>query len=181
MVGWRGGRTGRGLAMLPEVAVVGDGATWIWTLADEHFGARGEIVDCFHACEHHGTLAKTLYGAGPPAAAWAARRREDLLAQGPTPVVHALRRAKAPTTEAAQVLRVERGYFTRNAERMQYPLFRLDGLPIASGAIESAADYVVQRRMKRAGMRWSPAGGQAMLTLRARLRCRRPLVLPTAA
>ena len=49
------------------------------------------------------------------------------------------------------------------------------GLPIGSGAIESAADHVVQRRMKRAGMRWSEAGGDAMLALRARQRSRRPL------
>ena len=58
---------------------------------------------------------------------------------------------------------------------MDYPSLRLDGLPIGSGAIESAADHVVQRRMKRAGMRWSDPGGDAILALRARLRSRRPL------
>ena len=61
---------------------------------------------------------------------------------------------------------------------MQYPQYRLDGLPIGSGAIESAADHVVQRRMKRAGMRWSDTGGDALLALRARLRSGRPLTLP---
>ena len=64
---------------------------------------------------------------------------------------------------------------------MTYPVFRLDGLPIGSGAIESAADHVVQRRLKRAGMRWSESGADAVLTLRARLRSGRPLALSPAA
>ena len=34
--------------------------------------------------------------------------------------------------------------------------------------IESAADHVVQRRMKCAGMRWSAPGGDAILALRSR-------------
>ena len=76
--------------------------------------------------------------------------------------------------------RLERGYFAHNAERLDYPTLRLDGLPLGSGVIESAADHLVQRRMKRAGMRWSDAGGDALLALRARLRSRRPFILPVA-
>jgi len=49
-----------------------------------------------------------------------------------------------------------------------------------AGAIESAADHVVQQRMKRAGMRWSEEGGDAMLALRACVCSHRPLLLPTA-
>src|SRR5437764_1225298 len=74
----------------------------------------------------------------------------------------------------------ERRYLAHDAERMTYPEFRLEGLPIGSGAIESAADHLLQRRMKRAGMRWSEAGGDALLALRARLRSGRPLILPDA-
>ena len=77
------------------------------------------------------------------------------------------------------MLRLERGSFTTTAERMHYPALRLDGLPLGSGAIESAADHLVPRRMKRAGIRWSEAGGDAILALRARLRSKRPLTLPT--
>ncbi len=63
---------------------------------------------------------------------------------------------------------------------MDYPTLRLDGLPIGSGATESAADHVVQRRMKRAGMRWSDAGGDALLALLARLKSRRPILARAA-
>jgi hypothetical protein len=172
---WEGDVTGRGLAVLRTATVLGDGAAWIWNQADEHVDGRVEIVDYYHAAEHVGTVARALHGDSPAAAAWAAARRGELLAQGVEPIVAALRGVKAPTAEAAKVVRTERGYFAKNAERMQYPTFRLDGLPIGSGAIESAADHLVQRRMKRAGMRWSVPGGQALLTLRAHLRSRRPL------
>jgi hypothetical protein len=82
--------------------------------------------------------------------------------------------------EAAAVLRRERGSCTTNAERMDDPARRLEGLPSGSGASASAADQLVQRRMKRAGLRWSDPGGDAILALRARLRSKRPLTLPSA-
>jgi hypothetical protein len=175
VVRWEGGLVGRGLAVLREAAVLGDGARRIWGLAAEHFGARVEIVDFDHAAEHLHAAARAIFGEGAAAAAWAEARTAELLARGPEPVRAALRAAEAPPAEGRAALRAERGYFARNAERMTYPEFRLDGLPIASGAIESAADHLVRRRMKRAGMRWSDAGGDAMLALRARLRSGRPL------
>src|SRR5215212_9765717 len=169
------------LAVLREAVVVGDGAPWIWGLADEQFGARVEVVDYFHAAEHLHALAKALFGDGAATADWAAARAGELLARGSGPVLAALRAAEAPTAEAAEQLRLERGYFAKNAERMSYPELLLDGLPIGSGPVESTADHLVQRRMKRAGMRWSEPGGDAMLALRARLRSGRPLVAPRAA
>jgi hypothetical protein len=177
---WAGEVTGRGLAVLREAAMLGDGAAWIWNLADEHLDRRIEVVDLWHAAQHLSAVASALFGEGERAAAWARARRGALLAQGAEAVLAALRGVQAPTPEAAEVLRVERGYFTKNADRMQYPQYRLDGLPIGSGAIESAADHLVQQRMKRAGMRWSDAGGDALLALRARLRSARPLTLPAA-
>lgn len=175
---WEGELTGRGLAVLRELGLYGDGAAWIWNLGDERFDARIEVVDPYHAYQHLHAAARALFGDTPAATAWVDRRKADLLTEGVEPVVTALR-AKAPTVDAAEVLRLERGYFTTNAERMNYPALRLDGLPLGSGAIESAADHLVQRRMKRAGMRWSEAGGDAILALRARLRSKRPLTLPT--
>jgi Uncharacterised protein family (UPF0236) len=178
--GWEGGLSGRALAVLPTAVVLGDGAPWIWTLADEHLDRRVEIVDFWHACEHLHTLATALFGEGERATTWARDRAGELLAGGAEAVLAALREVRAPTPEAAAVLRVERGYFTKHAERMQYPLFQDDGLPIGSGAIEAAAGHVVQHRMKRTGMRWSDDGGDALLALRARVRSHRPLLLPTA-
>jgi hypothetical protein len=172
---WAGGVTGRGLAILRPALVLGDGAPWIWGLADEYIDQRIEAVDFWHAGQHLHKAATALFGETAEATAWAEARKADLATVGPAPVLAAFDRAKPPSAKAAEIRRLERDYFAKRVEQMDYPSLRLDGLPIGSGPIESAADHVVQRRMKRAGMRWSLAGGQAMLALRARLRSRRTL------
>lgn len=170
VVGWGGPVTGHGLAELRPVAVLGDGAAWIWNLAGDHFGESTEIVDFYHAGEHVWTVANTLYGQGSASAKeWALKRMKELKKEGIGPVLEALGKAKAETAETAEVVRRERGYFTTNRRRMEYAQFRERGLPIGSGAVESGAKSVVQVRMKRAGMRWSEAGAQGVLSLRAHL------------
>jgi predicted RNA-binding Zn-ribbon protein involved in translation (DUF1610 family) len=172
---WEGGVTGRGLAILRPAAILADGAVWIWNLADEYCDQRIEVSDFYHAAEHLAAVAAACLPDPAVATAWVDARKGELLTRGPLPVLDAFDRLKPPTPKAAEVRRVERAYFATRIDRMDYPSLRLDGLPIGSGAIESSADHVVQRRMKRAGMRWSEAGADAMLALRARHRSRRSL------
>jgi hypothetical protein len=170
VIRWEGPRTGTGLAVLRRVVVLGDGAVWIWHLAAEHFGERIEIVDCYHASEHLWALAHALYGPGTAeAAAWALARLHTLRHEGGAALLAALGRLRPPTAEAQEGVRRERGYFRTNVTRMAYPTFVGQGLPIGSGAVESAAKHLVQQRMKRPGARWSPTGAQAILTLCAQL------------
>jgi hypothetical protein len=171
------GVCGPALAVLRPVQVLGDGAVWIWHLSAAHFGAeRIEVVDWFHASEHLWTLGRALHGEGTPAtAAWVEHAAHLLWQHGPAPLLALLQATAAPTAEAAEALRRERGYFTANALRMQYPLFRKLGLPIGSGAIESEAKRLVQLRCKRPGMRWSAPGATSILSLRTHLLSRRPL------
>ena len=172
---WAGGVTGRGLAILREALILGDGAAWIWKLADDHWIDRIDVVDFYHASEHLATVAQAAFGDTADARAWTERHRHRLLTAGPDPVLAALASLAAPTPAARETLRRERGYFRQHAERMAYHTLRLDGLPIGSGAIESAATHVVQIRLKRPGMRWSVPGARAVLALRARDRSGRPL------
>jgi hypothetical protein len=174
VVAWQGSPLQRRLAVLPEVVVLGDGAPWIWNLAAEHFGARVEIVDFYHASEHLWTVAKALYGDTAAAACWATRQVTRLREQGVGPVRAALGQAQPATAEAAEVLRRERGYFRTNAARMAYPRFAVQGLPIGSGGVESSARHVVQQRLKRPGARWSEAGGQRVLNVRCQLLSHQP-------
>lgn len=168
VVGW----TGRGnhLAVLPKVVVLGDGAHWIWETAAELFGDRIEIIDYYHATEHVWAVARAVYGVDTPEArAWAEPACAALLAEGGSAVRVRLAALPAGLPAAAtEVVRRERGYFTRNAARMTYPAYRAAGLPIGSGAIESSAKHLVQQRLKRPGQRWSAAGAAALLALRAR-------------
>lgn len=161
--------------------VVGDGARWIWDLAAEHFGERTEVVDFYHAAEHVWAVARAVYGADADeariGATVAIRALRDV---GAAPVRAALAALRPETAAAAEVVRVERGYFATNADRMDYPAIAARRLPIGSGAVESSAKHVVQQRMKRPGQRWSERGARAMLALRARLASQRPLT-PTVA
>ncbi len=52
---------------------------------------------------------------------------------------------------------------------VNYPLYRDDGLPIGSGAVESACKNVAAR-MKRSGTTWTLAGAKHLLQLWGRTR-----------
>ena len=58
-------------------------------------------------------------------------------------------------------------YFYRNRDRMRYDVYLKKGWPIASGSVEGACNNLVKDRMERSGMRWTQAGAEAMLRLRA--------------
>jgi hypothetical protein len=176
VIGWEGPLGGRHLAHQRPVHVVADGAPWIWHRAADHCGARTEVVDFYHASEHLWEVARALYGAETPeATAWAHARVHELYKHGVDPVRAALTRARAPTAAAGETLRRERGSVATNTARMHYPTIRRQHLPIGSGAVESSGKHVIQQRMKRAGQRWSAAGGRAILALRACTASGRPL------
>jgi hypothetical protein len=176
IVRWEGGRRGYALARLRAVHVVGDGAPWIWHLAADHFGERTEVVDFYHAAEHVWAVARAVYGADTDEArVGAAVAVRAMRLTGAAPVRAALAALHPPPGPAAEVVRVERGYFATNAARMDYPTIADQGLPLGSGAVEASAGHVLQQRMKRPGQRWSITGGAAMCALRARRASGRPL------
>jgi hypothetical protein len=150
-----------------EVVVIGDGAPWIWHHAAVHYPGAIEIVDYWHACQHIHDLAKAQYGEGSsPGARWAREQCTRLYEAGPAGFRRALRRMKPRSPDAAERLRLERGYFTENAARMRYPQFRERGLMIGSGIAEAACKVVVGQRLKQAGMRWKHHGADPILALR---------------
>ena len=59
----------RGFHDAGRQVILGDGAPWIWNIADELFPNAIQIVDLFHAKERLWEVAKALYGAGTDLAA----------------------------------------------------------------------------------------------------------------
>jgi len=55
----------RGAGHIRQLVILGDGAVWIWNLADQHFPEATQIVDLYHAREHVHDLA-TLATRQPP-------------------------------------------------------------------------------------------------------------------
>jgi hypothetical protein len=156
-----------GLGGARETVVVGDGAEWIWNLADHHYPGATQIVDYWHACGHIHDLAKSLYEEGSAQGKhWAEERCRSLRTRGPTSLLRALRRRHARTPEQAEAIRAALRYFGNHSHRMRYPEFRRRGLMIGSGPVEAACKVVVGHRMKRAGMQWSHEGADHVLAVR---------------
>jgi hypothetical protein len=135
------------------------------------FGSeRVEILDWIHCCQPLWVVGDAVHGAGSSqAAAWVAHAKDVIWQEGSDALLRLLASCRAPTEEATKTLVTERGYFRTNAERMRYSTYRDQGLPVGSGAVESAAKRLVQQRMRRAGMRWSEVGARAILHLRCPL------------
>lgn len=161
---------GCGLSHAQQVVILGDGALWIWRLAAEHFPHAVQIVDVWHAREHVWKVARAVFGAGTPQAATWAEHACSLLVQGKIEdlVTEIVTLPAVPPEPGASrsVPEIERDYFISNAARMRYPAFRAQGMHVGSGIAEAACKTVVSTRAKRSGMRWTPAGLDAVLALR---------------
>lgn len=152
-----------------RVVVVGDGAKWIWNFAEEQFPNRVEILDYYHAAEHLNICASVLFGEGcEKAKAWVDEQEELLMADNVQEIIATLEalfktlRASAKRKAVGSLI----GYLKNNSRRMRYKTFINSGLPIGSGAVESAVKHLVQQRMKGPGMRWHSKGADSMLNLR---------------
>lgn len=159
-----------GLNRAAEVVILGDGARWIWRLAEEHFPNAVHIVDLYHAREHVWNVANAVHGpATPQGAAWA-KQADDLLSHGKIEeliqMVGKLPAIPPHPGASRSIPEIEAEYFRSNAERMRYPAFRARSMHIGRGVAEAACKTVVSTRAKRSGMRWTPDGLDALLALR---------------
>lgn len=158
----------QGLQSAERVVVVGDGAEWIWRLARWHFPQAVHILDLWHATEHLWSAGRALWGEGDGrVAAWVGEARERLIGGRVLELLAEWRQLEAVSPDAWAA---ELTYFRNQAERMRYDEYTRLGLPLGSGAVESANRHVVGVRAKQAGMRWSRAGVRGVLALRALLR-----------
>jgi len=151
--------------------VLGDGAVWIWNLADQHFPGATQIVDLYHARQHLWKMAALLHPHDPAAKTLWMIPMKDLLDEGNIePLVTNLREIAAGHADAhpdlAEEVLKEAEYFATNAERMRYPKFREKGLFVGSGVVEAGCKSVIGSRLKRSGMFWTVRGANAIIALR---------------
>lgn len=176
--------------------------TWLADLARRQAGPTVvwvEIVDFFHACEHLQQGCDAIWGESTPRSQAEFARLKVLLkddGQGRERLANCFRYHAGRLRGAARRrLAAEQRYFRNQYARMDYPAYQRDHLPIASGVIEATCKTLVTQRLKRSGMAWSPAGGQALLTLRSLIQSdrwprawdllatafRQPVALPAAS
>jgi hypothetical protein len=158
----------RGWSRAEKKAVMGDGAEWIWNLADQHFPGAVQIVDLYHARQHLWELARTLHPNNPMSQkAWMKVHQKRLLDKGKIEkLVLSLRSSESSNAEVLERIRTEADYFERNAERMRYPKFRRQHLFVGSGVIEAGCRTVIGCRLKNSGMFWTVRGANAIIALR---------------
>jgi hypothetical protein len=156
----------RGSQHIRQLVVLGDGAVWIWNLADELFPAATQIVDLYHAREHvHNlaTLATRLLRTSHPA--WLTERLAELDA-GDIPALLAAGRDLKFIGALARERDKALSYFEASAHRMQYARFRDLGMFVGSGTVEAGCKAVIGQRLKLSGMRWNIPGATSIATLR---------------
>lgn len=159
------------LAQRPGLRVVklADGAKDNWRYLSEQYPGGVEVVDFFHAAEHLHAALEAAYGVGSTKTAEEYERLRHALRwhrRGAGEVITAIERLRERFPRR-RVLARELGYFRGNRHRMKYAEVAAEGLPIGSGVVEASCKTLVSERMKRSGMRWLEAGGQAILTLRS--------------
>ena len=165
----------RGWSRAEKKVVMGDGAEWIWNLAEQYFPGAVQIVDLFHARQHLWELARKLYPNDEVnqkndevnQKTWIKVHQRRLLDKGKIEkLVGTLRSIDSTNSEVAEKIRTETDYFDRNAARMRYPKFRPQHLFVGSGVIEAGCKTVIGSRLKQSGMFWTVRGANAILALR---------------
>jgi hypothetical protein len=155
--------TRRRFSQAQRMAVLGDGAAWIWNIAADQFPTAIQIVDRFHAKQHLSDLAKALYGTTHPRAVqWADRRKEELDTGKFRALLNAIRRQVSRSEDARRCLH----YFQTNQHRMRYPEFHAQGLCTSTGVVEAGCKVAIGTRLKRTGMHWTIHGSNAIIALR---------------
>jgi hypothetical protein len=158
----------RGWSHAEKKVVIGDGAEWIWNLADIHFPGAVQIVDLYHARQHLWDLARRLHPNDPvQQKAWMKIHQKRLLDKGKIEkLVLRLRSIESTNAELSEKIRTEADYFERNVERMRYPKFRRQHLFVGSGVIEAGCKTVIGSRLKQSGMFWTVTGANSIIALR---------------
>jgi hypothetical protein len=157
----------RGLGQAAGALVIGDGAVWIWRLADDRFKDAHQRLDFYHAVQHLAAVGRALFGEDQTKLKlWLKPLVRQLKNESAVKVVEQLEEIlnKLPKGESAQAVEKELNYFHEHQHRMDYRAGHRRGEPIGSGAIESTCRQA-QCRFKRPGQYWTSQGDEALLCL----------------
>jgi hypothetical protein len=148
-----------------------DGAPALQSQMRQHLPSFPLVLDIIHVVEHLWAAGTALFGeTDPHREPWVKAQTLQILTSH-TPAVINLLEAKArslsPDSQAAKTLWREAGYLQRNLPFMDYAHYLKNGWPIGTGVVEGTCRHLVKDRMELSGMRWTVAGAEALLALRA--------------
>ena len=129
------------------------------------------LVDLIHVMEYIWSAAWCFFDQGDQAAENWVRAKTLAVLEGNARDVAAGIRRRASTAHLAKAKRNNADtcatYLTNKAPYLDYPTALAAGWPVATGIIEGTCRYPVADRMDITGARWSVAGAEAVLKLRA--------------
>jgi hypothetical protein len=156
------------------LVVLLDGALGLWNLATKLFKAWRRVtfvLDIMHVVGYLWSAANALLGEGAPQGnRWVRSKLTEILRGRVGYVIGGLRQILTKPrlrTSVRETLANVITFFHHHRRWMQYDAYLAMGLPVGTGVVESACGSVVKHRMAGEGKRWSLAGAEAMLTLRA--------------
>jgi hypothetical protein len=156
-----------GWGHIPLAEVLGDGAPWMWTVAEAHVPGVRQTLDFYQLSAPFYGVAPLLYPHNPTGAkAWVDETLGALLKDRVGDVLSALKRMRPWKKPLCHALAQLIGDVARNRTRIKYQEPWQCGLAVGSGAVEGACKHVMHRRFKRAGMRWKSPGFLHILALR---------------
>jgi hypothetical protein len=152
-----------------RIALLGDGAAWVWNTLTAVFPAGRPILDVYHCKEHLYAVAERLDEAADRATHWV-EACLALLSEGRAEAVIAgLMSRRATDPAAREAIDALITYLENQKGRFGYASAKTEGMPIGSGGIESANKCIAHVRLKRSGAWWVIENGNGMLRLRCAL------------
>jgi hypothetical protein len=158
----------RGAPTAGTVAVIGDGASWVWEIASVVFPGAVEILDWYHLCEHLWEAARAVHGEATPETEELVASWQAMVWEGCSEAVeqHLRDLVSAGQDDSKNTLRRCTNYLQTHQHRLRYHLFTAAGWPVGSGVVEGACKHVIDLRFKRKSTRWTKSGAQSVLRLR---------------
>lgn len=152
-----------------DLVFINDGASWIANWIRDNYPIATNILDFYHASQYLHTFSKVIYAKKAEVKQkeqWVNRQIERLLNDEIGQLIIELEQMELKTKTKREAQQKVVTYYKNNQHRMLYKTYRDRGLLIGSGPIESAHRFVLQKRMKQSGQKWTKKGGQAIANLR---------------
>ncbi len=159
-----------GVTTAPAVTVLGDGAEWIWNLAEDHLPQAAGVLDVYHALEHlSGAVQATWGDDGEAAGGRIEAGRRAVLSAGKAGLDDWLAEVfpAVPPGVSTDPLLGLAAYAAKHPTRMGYADRLAAGRSIGSGAVEGTIKQQVNLRLKRTGARWRVDHVGPLVELRA--------------
>jgi len=157
--------------LIPEskvrIAIIGDGAPWIWNRTQEIFPSAKQILDYYHCSEYVHDAANAHYGKSTrEAKEWSEATLTRIYYDYLPDVINGLHKMKPKTNEAEEKISKLDNYLSNHGDKMNYGEAKRAGYHIGSGGIESSNKFISNTRLKRSGAWWYIENANNILKLR---------------